>query len=147
MRHLIQLIFRCLAFLKHDTDLCSRVFLFQNESHSRSILTKTKRKYYSAVSLFFIACVFVHFYLLKRNLRNFYAKKTTTKTNQHTYITQFCITDNWPGWSHIKINSVKIQKNKIDAFKITHVIYKIPAVFKFQLEIWMLRNFQITTIK
>ena len=35
-------------------------------------------------------------------------------------------------------NSVKIQKNKIDAFKIVHVMHEIPPVFKFQLEIWML---------
>ena len=45
MRHLLQLIFRRLVFLKQETDLCSRVFLFQNVSHSRSILTKTERKY------------------------------------------------------------------------------------------------------
>ena len=58
MRYLIQLIFRCLVFLKQETDLCSRVFLFPNVSHSRSILTKTERKYYFVVFLlFYYMCV------------------------------------------------------------------------------------------
>ena len=58
MRHLIQLIFRCLVFLKQETDLCSRVFLFQNVSHSRSILTKTERKYFGFFFVLFFKFIY-----------------------------------------------------------------------------------------